>query len=208
MREPGFEEYAELWQDPGGDEHEAFEALARRARRNGRLMAYGDVTLAILIAALAVIGVFVTPNPATLVAAVLMVGATSWVSLQRRRIRQMAATLVTADRSAFLASSIRNATANLRRVTLTLTCLPFLFASGVMFRLTVKNEGHVDLGIVAAWARSGHGIFGLSVFAILVALTLRSRRRFASELRRLQALQAEYDEEGLREVAKEPTYPR
>lgn len=209
MREAGFDEFADLWQDPEEGEQEVFEALARRARRSGRMMGYADIALGAMIILLAVGGVFITPNPATLAAAVLVVAATTWVSFQRRRIRQMAATLVTADRAAFLASSIRNAHANLRRVTLTLLCLPFLFASGVVFRLTVKNNGHLDLAIVAAWARSGHGVFGLSALAVLIILAVRSRRRFASELRQLKGLKAEYDEEGRREIAQEEgSYPR
>jgi len=48
MTEPGFDDIAALWNEPDGTEQEDFVALARKARRQGQLLAYVDFVFAML----------------------------------------------------------------------------------------------------------------------------------------------------------------
>src|ERR1700709_1088221 len=68
MREPGFDEFADLWQDPDDDAQDMFEALARRARRQGRLLAYMDIALAVLLVGSTLFGAVLTPSPPAITA--------------------------------------------------------------------------------------------------------------------------------------------
>jgi hypothetical protein len=203
MREPGFEEFAGLWQESDVGEHAAVEALARRARRQGRLLAYADIALAVVLVGGMVFGMFMTPQPGTIAAAFLLLATTFWVTWKRRRFRQMTATLNTQGRADFLASSIRVATSNLRRVTLSLVFFPAFVSTALLFRITRTNGGHLDhvLTGLADWARSPRGIFVMIVIIVFTATMIRSRRRVAAELRALERLQRDYEEEGRLEGA-------
>jgi hypothetical protein len=207
MREPGFDELADLWQDPDGKEQEAFEALARRARRHGRLMAYGDLALGIVIVGGTALGVFMTPHPGVILLALLLLGLTTLVTWQRRKLRQMAPTLNTADRSAFLESSMRNANANLRRVTLSIIFSPLALIVGVMFKRSLKDNRFWDHPVadMTGWALSLRGLFGFSVLAVALLLLIRSRRKLRRELRGLQQLDRDYAEEREREGESIPS---
>jgi hypothetical protein len=204
MREPGFEEFADLWQDPDNAEQEAFEALARRARRQGRMLAYMDVTLAVLLVGGSILGTLMSPSPPTMAAALGLVAATLWLTWKRRKMRQMTKSLNTGGRADFLGSSIRIANANLRRVTLTIAFFPVIVGSALIFKLTIRNGGHLEHPILAVeeWAHSYRGMFQLAVIGVILALTFRSRRRIRAELRRLEALRADYDEESRHERAE------
>lgn len=199
MREPGFEELADLWQDPDDGDREAFEALARKARRRGRLLSYVDLAFVVLLVA-PLLTVFLTPNPVVVAAALVLLMATLWISLVRWRLRQMAATLNTNNPTAFVASSLRNVTANLRRVNLSLVLTPLFVAAAILFKGSQRSSGGMHLlEGVWAWASSLRGLAALAVVALFVVALIRSRARLQAELRRLESLRLEYEEERLRD---------
>ena len=192
MREPGFDDLADLWQNPEEADREAFEALARRARRRGRALAYADWALAAVLVGGSCFALLASPGRLTTVAAVLLLVATIWLTWHRRRLRQMAGTLETADRQTFIASSVRIARANLRRVTLSLVALPPL----VLFALFSKMSARADPGrFLLDWAQSPRGMISLAVFAALIALSVRSILRIRNELARLEKLRQAYEQE-------------
>lgn len=203
MREPGFEELADLWQDPIDGEREAFEALARRARRRGRLLGYIDIALAAVIVGATLLGAFATPHPAIIGIALLLIVATLWLTWKRRSLRQMAAALNTANPAAFVESSVRSATSNLRRVTLGLVLIPPLFATAVLFRVTRRTGGEFDhlLEGIVAWASAPRGMIALTIAVLLMARLAYSRRQLRIELRRLEKLRLDYEEESRRDRA-------
>jgi hypothetical protein len=209
MREPGFEEFADLWQDPDTAEQEAFEALARRARRQGRMLAYMDITLVVLLIGSTVLTTVMSPSRPIIAAALAVVAATLWLTWKRRKMRQMNATLNTGSRDDFLGSSIRIANANLRRVTLSIAFFPVMVGLGLVFNLIRHGHFGHPLSAVEEWARSYRGMFSLTAVALVLAITIRSRGRIKAELRRLEAVRADYDEEGRHEMAeREGSYPR
>jgi hypothetical protein len=197
MREPGYDDFADLWQDPADEQQEAFEALARKARRQGRLMGYADLALAVLIVGGMLLGIFMTPHPAMIGVGLALIGATLWVTWKRRQLRQMATTLNAAGRAAFLESSIRITTANLRRVTLSLAWLPLAIVGGLTARFIFRSGGHLEhpLTSVSEWASSPRGMAALTIFALIFISSLRSRTRLRAELRRLEQLRSDYEEE-------------
>jgi hypothetical protein len=202
MREPGFEDLADLWQDREEGDREVFEALARRARRKGRILGYADLAFVLLLVGGVILSIFMTPNPMTIGFAILLLAATLWLSWTRRRMRQMAGTLNTSDPVAFLESSVANVKANLRRVNLSCVLLPPLVAMAIAFKGSQHSQGgigHLPQGIVL-WASSPRAWIALGV-VLLVALSLiRSRRKLREELSRLESLQLEYEEERRRDV--------
>lgn len=204
MREPGFEELADLWQDPEEGDREAFEALARRARRRGRLLGYADLGFVLLLVGGILLGIFMTPHPTTIVAAIILLVATLWLSWTRRRLRQMTATLNTGDPAAFLDSSVANAKANLRRVNLSLMLTPPFVAMAIAFKGSQRSEGieHLPQGIWE-WASSARAIIALAVVFLLALSLVRSRRRLRAELGRLESLRLDYEEERLRDEGVE-----
>lgn len=204
MREPGFEDLADLWQDSEEGDREAFEALARRARRRGRLLGYADLGLILLLVGGVVLSLFMTPNPTTIVAAIVLLVATLWLSWTRRRLRQMAATLNTSDPAAFLASSIANAKANLRRVNLSLVLMPPFVGGAVVFKGSQRSKDieHLAQGIVE-WASSPRAMIGFAIVFLFVLALFRSRRRLRGELGRLESLRLDYEEERRRDDGNE-----
>jgi hypothetical protein len=205
MREPGFEDLADLWQDPDEGDREAFEALARRARRKGRLLAYADLALVLLLLVGLVPGILLEPNPVTVATAILLLIVTLWLSWTRRRFRQMAATLNTSDAASFLESSVVHAKANLRRVRLSLMLMPLLVTMAIVFKGSQRSRGGVETlpeGILE-WAGTPRAWFGLAVVLLLVLAMLRSRRRLQRELGRLENLQLDYEREKRRDVGTE-----
>jgi hypothetical protein len=204
MSEPGFENLADLWQDSEKGDREAFEALARRARRRGRLLGFADVAFFVLLFGGIVPGLFLAPNATTVAIAVLLLAATLWLSWTRRRLRQMAATLNTGDPAAFLESSVANARANLRRVNLSLAIMPPLVAMAIAFKGSQHSDGieHLGQGILI-WASSPRAMIALAVVLLFFLSVIRSRRRLRAELGRLESLRQDYEDERRRDVGTE-----
>jgi hypothetical protein len=200
MTDSELQELADLWQEADPAEVARFERFARRARRQGRLLAYADLALALLIVA-PLATVPMTPHPTMIAVALLLLLATGWVSLKRRRLRQLTATLNTSDPAAFLESSIQNTKADLRRVRLTLMLMPLFVGATILFKGSQRSDNkleHLPEG-VWAWASSPRGLIALTVVAVVLAVLVRSRRRLKVELRRLERLRLEYEEENRRD---------
>jgi uncharacterized membrane protein len=203
MTDPELQELAELWQRPDAAdaseavEAEKFRALALKARRKGRFLAYADAALAVLLVGGSILALLASPGRLTTGSAILLLVATIWLTWQRRKLRQMAGTLDTQDRQAFIESSVRSARANLRRVTLSLLSLPPLVIVALLAKMSFRKGGSVsDPGrILLDWAQSPRGMISLAIFALIMGLGVRSILRIRAELRRLQALRRAYQDE-------------
>lgn len=197
MTDPDLQELADLWQEPDAAEAEKLQSLARRARRRGRYLGYADWALAILLVGGSLFALFASPGPLFTVAAILLLVATIFLTWQRRKLRQMASTLNTADRQAFIESSVRSARANLRRVTLSVIALPPLVIVALLSKMGMRRGGYVSDpgGILLAWTQSPRGMISLAIFALIIAFSLRSILRIRNELRRLESLRLAYEEE-------------
>jgi hypothetical protein len=198
MNRPDVDEFAALWQDgPDPLEQAEMEAYARRARRRGRLLDFIDYAYWISFLVIFVAGSLVSTSPLTIAFAVpLMLGLT-WVTWRRRRLRQMARTLNTSDRSAFLETSLRNARANLRRTRIGFAALPFVVPAAVFFKVSVRTGGgaHELWEGLVAWALSPRSVIVISILLIIAGLTWRSMRRIKTEIQRLDALSQGYEVE-------------
>jgi hypothetical protein len=195
MTDPDLMEFAELWQsEPTAEERAEFEAAAGRVKRQGRFLALADVALAFVLVSGMIVGFFLQPGAYSAIIAGLFIVVTIWLSLKRRKVRHMARTLDTTDRHAFIASSIRNANANLRRVVLSLCFLPTFALLAVLFKLNMRSGGHLEhpLSALANWAVSTRGAVGLTGLAIAIMFLLRAWRKCRSELHRLRELEHAY----------------
>lgn len=198
MTDPELKDLAELWRQPDPAETEKFQAMARRARRRGRWLGYADWGLAVLLVGGSLFALLASPGPLFTGAAVLLLVATILLTWQRRKLRQMASSLDTADRQAFIASSVKSARANLRRVTLSVLALPPFVVAALLTRISMRPGPAADPAqALLDWAQSTRGMISLAVFALIIALSLRSILRIRAELRRLEALRRAYEEESL-----------
>lgn len=200
MTDHEFDEITALWNEPDVAEQAAFEAMARKARRKGRLLGYADIALAILVVA-PLPAIFLTLSPALIASALFVLVATVWLSLVRRRLLQMAATLTTSSPAAFLESSVRIAAANVRRVNLSLMLAAPVFAVAIMAKGLQRSDGrfdHLARG-VWAWASSPRGLAALAIVVLIIAMMVRSRGRLKAEVGRLEDLRQDFEEEKQRD---------
>lgn len=197
MTDPELQDLAELWQQPDAAEAEKFQLLARRARRRGRFLGLADWALALVLVGGSLFALLASHGPLTTFAAVGLLVATIWLTWQRRRLRQMASTLDTADRQGFIASSVRSARANLRRVILSIIALPPLVLLALLSKMAFRQGGYAsDPGpFLLAWAQSTRGMISLAIFALIIAWSVRSALRIRKELRHLESLRRAYEEE-------------
>lgn len=197
MTDPDMQELTALWQEPSPAEQRSFEEAARKARRQGKLLAWADVALAALLGGTFILGLVLTPGPITGALALLMIAITTYVMIKRRRLRQMSPTLKTTSRQAFLDSSVKMAVANVRRITLSLYLIPLSIALGASFKVAMRNGGTIDrpLERFADWLPSWRGVLTITLGLLFIAWTYRSLRRARRELKRLEELRAAYDNE-------------
>jgi hypothetical protein len=205
MTDPDLQELAELWQEPDEAEQEAFEAMARRARRQGRFLAYADLAWAVVLIGGSLFAAFMAPGPAMTAAAVVLLVTTVWLTWKRRKYRQMARTLDTTDRQAFFASSVRNARADLRRVTITMVAFPFLVPVALLLKVSFRTGADIvhPLDVLGSWVQSTRGIVTLIMLSLVMGYMYRSRLRIKAELGQLHRLLADYAEEAAPETENE-----
>jgi len=199
MTDPDLRNLAALWQHSDGTEQELTADLVRKAKLKARLLGYADLALAVLLVTATVLGVLLKPGVPTAIFALLLIAATLWLGWKRRGLRQMALTLDATDRHSFIESAVKLATANLRRVSLSLYVLPLFIALPILFKLSYRHGGHPDLILAALGdlAVSTRGMVIAGLVAIAVAALIRSRRRIRAELGRLDALQRTYRDEAI-----------
>ncbi|HEX8578735.1 MAG TPA: hypothetical protein VF655_03980 [Allosphingosinicella sp.] len=195
MSRPEFDEFAALWQDgPDPLDQAEMDAYARKASRRGQLLDYIDYAVWISLIVMLVGGAVISHSPLTLALAVPLMLASTWLTLRRRRLRQMARTLDTSDRAAFVETSLRNAAANLRRNTIGLLLIPLVMPMALIFKVSIRSGGgpqevwHAFL----LWAQSPRAVVGITLLSALAVLTLRSRRKTKAEILRLQGLREAY----------------
>jgi hypothetical protein len=203
MTRPDLDEFAALWHsEPDPLEQEQMQAYARAARRRGKLLGYLDAAWAALVFTILLGGVFVSPSPLTIAIGLPLMLATIWLSWKRRQMRQMARTLNTSTPEAFVASSLANARANLRRVTISVASIPFLVPVALAFKVSMRTGGGPQeiWEALLLWTHTIRAPITLVVLLTIAAFSLRSRRRIKREMRRLEGLrrgyEAEADEEG------------
>ncbi|MEA3039516.1 MAG: hypothetical protein QOE79_2029 [Sphingomonadales bacterium] len=201
MREQGFEDFVALWTEQENAEHQAFEAVARKARFHGRLLAYTDIVLVVMVVGISVAGAVLKPSGLMLAISFVMAVSSIALTWKRRKIRQMTRTLDTSSREAFLKTSLQNVSSDLRRLTLSLIVFPLCLPVAILFKVAWRHGGHLahPAAELAHWATSVRGMITLPIFLFLGAATVRSRLKVKAELRRLKALEAAYRDEAERD---------
>lgn len=203
MTGPDLDELAALWQgDPDPVEQARMEKLAAKARRRGRLYDYIEYATGIALVAIFVAGSFIAASPVTIALAVpLMIGVT-WLTWRRRALRQMALTLNTSDRGAFIESSLRNARRNLRRNTIGLAFIPLLVPLSVAFKISVRTGGGPDevWQALVQWAQTPRAAITVVALTILAGFCFRSRFKIRREIGRLETLRRGYEQEAESEI--------
>jgi len=196
MNRPDLDEFAALWHsEPDPLEQAQMQEYARAARRRGKLLGYLDTAWAVLLFIILVGGVFVSPNPLTIAIGLPLMLASIWLTWKRRQMRQIARTLNTSTPEAFVASSLANARANLRRVTISLALLPFVVPVALAFKVSIRTGGGPQEVWEAflLWTHTIRAPITLLVLLIMVAFSLRSRFRIKREMRRLEGLRRGYE---------------
>ena len=202
MTDPDLQKLADLWRETDAAEPQpAFEAMARKARRRGRIFAWLDFAAVAFILATSVIGFVMKPGAITMVAAIALIVTTVIVTRKRRQIKQMTRTLDTASREAFVDTCISNATANLRRTRLSLAFFPLGVVVALTYKMALRAGGRTELipATFVEWVQTPRGIITLALLVLLFAWGVGTARRIRRELRRLEELRAAYSEEDRRD---------
>jgi len=198
------DDLALLWREEQEDpaEQRELEQLARKARSRGKLMAYTDIAWVVMLVGGSVIALFAAYSPFLLVATILIILGTVWLTWKRRSIRQMTRSLNTSDRQGFLESSIDFARGSLRRNTLSLVTFPMIVPLAVLVKVATRSGGDPQAMVagVLAWLTSPRGIIPLTVLAVMMTFVIRARYRIRAELRRLADLSRDYEEEARRDA--------
>lgn len=197
MTDPDLQSLAELWKETDSGEQQAFEAMARKARRRGRIFAWLDFAAVAFILGASLVGAFMEPGATTMVAAIALIATTVIVTRKRRQIKQMTRTLDTASRQAFIETGISNAGANLRRTRLSLAFFPLGVILALTYKMSLRAGGRTEL-IPAAfvdWVQTPRAIVTLALLALLFVWGLRTAGRIKQELRGLEELRTAYAEE-------------
>jgi UPF0716 family protein affecting phage T7 exclusion len=202
MTDPDLQELAALWQEPEVRNTE-FEKAARRARRQGKLLAYADLAFFFLLVGGSLFAALMSPGPVTTGAAVLLLFATVWLTWKRRRIRQMRRTLDTTGLNAFLASSVQNARSDLRRGTISLIAFPLMVPIALLLKVAYRTHSDVThpMHVLSTWVQSTRGIVTLFLLFGIMAFTFRGLMKVKREMRRLEQLREAYAEESRHEAS-------
>lgn len=197
MTDPDLQKLAELWTESDAAEQESFEAMARKARLRGRIFAWLDFAAVAFILGVSVLGIVMKPGTVAMIAAIVMLVSTVIVTRKRRQIKQMARTLDTASRHAFIETCINNATANLRRTRLSLAFFPVGVGAALTYKMALRVDGRSELmlGAFVEWVQTLRGVITFVILALLFAWGVRTAWRIKRELRRLEDLRAAYAEE-------------
>lgn len=204
MTDPDLQRLADLWTENDAAEQGAFEAMARKARRRGRIFAWLDFAAVAFILGTSVIGFVMKPGATTMVAAIALIVITVIVTRKRRQIKQMTRTLDSASRQAFIETSLSNAAANLRRTRLSLA----FFVPGAVLALAYKMALRVENRTAeipaefVEWVQTSRGIVTMALLALLFAWGLRTARRIRQEIGRLEELKDAYAEEDRRDESE------
>lgn len=198
MTDPDLQKLADLWTEAdAAEQQQSFQAMARKARRRGRIFAWLDFAAVAFILGTSLIGIFMKPGTVTMVAAIALIAVTIVVTRKRRQIKQMTRALDTAGRDAFIDTSISNAAANLRRTRLSLAFFPVGVVCALTYKMALRAGGRTELipATFVEWVQTPRGIVTLALLALLFAWGARTARRTRVELRRLEELRAAYSEE-------------
>ena len=198
MTDSDLQSLAELWTEADtGEQGQALEAMARKARRRGRIFAWLDFAAVAFILGASLVGIFMKPGTITTVAAIALIVTMIIVTRKRRQIKQMTRTLDTASRHAFIDTSISNALANLRRTRLSLGLFPLAAVIALTYKMALRAGGRTELipATFVEWVQTPRGVITMALLALLFAWGLRTARRTLQELRRLEELRVAYSEE-------------
>lgn len=196
------DDLAILWRvEPEPAEREELEQLAESARRRGRLSDYADMALVAFLVVSSIAASFAARSPLLMAVAVVLVVMTVWLTVKRRRIRQMSRGLKAKDREDYLDSSIRDVTGALRRNLLSLVFIPLVVPLAVLIKLGARTGGDpygIAMGLMA-WVGSTRGVVTVVAVSLIMIFVIRARRRQLTELGRLHELQRAYAAEARRE---------
>jgi hypothetical protein len=208
MKRGEFPELARLWQeqiDPA--EQAALDTLAREIKRTASRRGAQDVLLTIggfgaLVFALVVF------RPSTLplwLGFAAMAAVMLWYLWKRHRIVQGARALASGEPGTFFAAAVENARAELSLSRFGLWLMPPGYAS--MIILMTVCDGVTGIGPIArflfvrnAWMTLGH----VALLAVLFAIFMRLDLKLRAQLRRLEQMRREWEEEEVRDRTEAP----
>lgn len=203
MRRPDFPELAQLWQELIEPAEQArLDTLARAIKRTARRRWALDVLFTLLgigslVAALAVL------RPSTLwieLGFALLAALMGWLFWKRQQIAKGANALATGEPGSFFAAAIDNARAELGLSTIVLVLFPPVYA--FMLLLLCAGSGVTGIDRVASFLfveRPMRGLLHIANCLFFEALAYRACLKLRAQLRRLQQMRREWEDEEARD---------
>lgn len=194
------DEFARLWrEEPSPEESKAFKQLAGKAARRARLAGYAEIGTTAIIAAAILMALLIAKGALTVAIGMVLLVVLFWSARKRHMLRRVAIIISSSDGGSLVQKEIVKCRADLRRTTIGLFLYPPAVPLAHMLVNSVAMGGslgnywqllvkHLTAGPVGWWLGA--------LFALFLAYQLRAIFRLKRELRRLQGLRAEYEEEG------------
>lgn len=199
------DDLAILWRaEPEPAERAELDQLAEKARRRGRLADYADIGLVAIVVVSSIVATFAAGSALLMVVAAVLIVMTIWLTVKRRRIRQMSRGLRAKGRENYIDGSVRDVTGALRRNLLSLVFIPLVVPLAVLVKAGSRTGGDpqaIAAGLIA-WMGTPRGAITLAIVSLIMIFVVRARRRLLTELRRLNELQGAYADETRRENAE------
>jgi hypothetical protein len=193
------DEFARLWrEEPTPEESRALRQLADRAARRAKLLGYAEIGTGAIIALGILFALLIDPGPLTILSGGALLLGLLWTVRKRHLLRQVAILVGSGDGGSVVEKQIAKARVDLRRSRIGLFSFPpTLLLAHVMVNSVLRGGSLRDYGDLLArhFLAWPGGPLILLLFALAVGYQLRGISRLRAELRRLELIRAEYQEE-------------
>lgn len=193
------DEFARLWrEEPSQEESEAFRQLAGKAARRARLAGYAELGTTAVIGAAILMALLVAKAALTVAIGMVLLVVLVWSARKRHMLRQVAIIISSSDGGSLVEKEIVKTRADLRRTTIGLFLYPPAVPLGHMLVNSVATGGSLENYwevLVQDLTGGPVGWWLAALFALFLAYQLSAIFRLKRELRRLEGLRVEYEEE-------------
>ena len=193
------DEFARLWrEEPTPEESRALRQLADRAARRAKLLGYAEIGGSGIVALGILFALMIDRGPVTVLTGATLLVAILWSVRKRHLLRQVAILVNSGDGGSVVQKQIAKARADLRRTRIGLFLYPPALLLGHLLVNSVVTGGSLrdywDL-LATDFGTWPGGPLVLLLFGLILAYQLRAIMRLRGELRRLELISAEYQEE-------------
>lgn len=194
------DEFALLWrEEPSPEESRALRQLAERTARRARLLDHVEIATSAVLVIGTLVALLIARGPVTIVTALILLLVLLWSTRKRHLLRQVAIIISSGDGGSLVEKEIVKTTADLRRMKIGLFLFPPALLLGHLLVSSLLREGsvteHFEKLVTQVTEGRAELVLLLVLCSVLIGYQLRAIFRLQTELRRLNLIRAQYQEE-------------